>query len=155
MTQLHRKGDSFGRHSDVVPRLFVNADTPSKMSNLDHLKCGVPSYRFFMKEAPLPTMPDVESTIRHAIRNVDETYRAVGDFVLTEVKLGLEFADRAVSYAADGRKAESQRNMCAAKKAYEEIMRFLPKAMFRPGQAAESDENLVRLKSMVNGNPVS
>ena len=65
---------------------------------------------------------------------------------MTGLKLGLQFADLAVLYADEGNMVAASRNLRAAQKAYEEFLRFLPKAKRTASQREQVATDPPRLK---------
>jgi hypothetical protein len=65
---------------------------------------------------------------------------------MTGLKVGLQFAKLASLYADEGNTVAASRNLRAAQTAYEEFLRFLPKAKLTPSQREQVARDLPRLK---------
>ena len=66
------------------------------------------------------------------------------------LKVGLQFAKLASLYADEGNTIAASRNLRAAQKAYEEFLRFLPKAKLTASQRDQVARDLPRLKDMLD-----
>jgi hypothetical protein len=65
---------------------------------------------------------------------------------MTGLKVGLQFARLASLYADEGNTVAAARNLREAQTAYEEFLRFLPKAKLTPSQREQVAKDLPRLK---------
>jgi hypothetical protein len=65
---------------------------------------------------------------------------------MTGLKLGLQFAKLASLYADEGNAVAASRNLRAAQTAYEEFLKFLPKAKLTASQRDQVARDLPRLK---------
>ena len=65
---------------------------------------------------------------------------------MTGLKVGLQFAKLASLYADEGNTVAARRNLREAQTAYEEFLRFLPKAKLTAAQREQVATELPRLK---------
>ena len=66
------------------------------------------------------------------------------------LKVGLQFAKLASLYADEGNTVAARRNLRAAQTAYEEFLRFLPKAKLTASQREQVEKDLPRLKDSLD-----
>ena len=66
------------------------------------------------------------------------------------LKVGMEFAKLASLYADEGNMPAAQRNLEAAQKAYEALLRFLPKAKLTPSQRERVERDLSGFKESLD-----
>ena len=69
---------------------------------------------------------------------------------MTGLKMGLQFAKLASLYADEGSTVAACRNLRAAQTAYEEFLRFLPKAKLTAAQREQVATDLPRLKDSLD-----
>jgi hypothetical protein len=65
---------------------------------------------------------------------------------MTGLKVGLQFAKLASLYADEGNTVAARRNLREAQTAYEDLLRFLPKAKLTAAQRDQIATDLPRLK---------
>jgi hypothetical protein len=63
-----------------------------------------------------------------AANNSEDLNRSISEFITTELKLGLHFAEHAVRYSREGRSLDAESSFQAAQKAYQAVQKLLPKA---------------------------
>ena len=93
---------------------------------------------------------ETRAAVLRSIENVKQAKLSAGNFVLVELQLGLEFAEFASQYRKQGNMTGAHRNIEAAKKAYESVVKFLPKAVLTVSQKKELDRELSKLKAKLN-----
>ena len=89
---------------------------------LDILKTIIPFHD--LKRGLVASTPG-EGSVQRAITMIERSRRAAADFVLIQLRLGMEFADQSLN--ANHRK---EQNLRTAKTAYEAVLKFLPRATF-------------------------
>ena len=80
------------------------------------------------------------------INNAEDLNRSIAEFITTELKLGLHFAEHAVRYSREGRNVDAESSFQAAHKAYQAVQKLLPKATLNVTQKTELKKQLTLLK---------
>jgi hypothetical protein len=80
------------------------------------------------------------------INKGEDLNRSISEFITTELKLGLHFAEYAVRYSREGRSVDAESSFQAAHKGYQAVHKLLPKATLNVTQKTELKKQLTLLK---------
>ena len=93
---------------------------------------------------------EMQDAVRRSIENVKQAKLSAGEFVLTELKLGLAFVELASRYRKERNMIAARRNFASAQEAYKAFLRFLAKATLTAPQREQVERDSLRLKESLD-----